>query len=124
MPGQTKADHRAQHPTYVPQDVSLAFDRSITCGIFERSKATGSTFMACLKCKNMVCAWCSWSDVDPHLVIFDGATTTQGFYLQRPSFANARRDGLPDGALPGHVQMRSEEQARYLMNDVLGVSSA
>ena len=49
MPGQTKADHRAQHPTYVPEDVSLAFHRSITCGICERSKAPGSTFMACLR---------------------------------------------------------------------------
>ena len=77
--------------------------------------------MACLKCKKMVCAWCSWSDVDPHLVVFDGATITQGLYLQRPNFANARRDGLPDGALPGHVQIRSEEQARYRMNDVLGI---
>jgi len=57
-------------------------------------------------------------------VFFDGATNTQGFYLQRPNFANSRRDGLPDGALPGHVQVRSEEQARYRMNDVLGIDPA
>ena len=120
-PGQTKADYRALHPTFVPQDVALAFDRPIVCGICERSKIPCSTFVACLTCKRMVCAWCSWSDVDPHLVVFDGSPTTQGFNLQRPSFANAKRDGLPEGLLLGHVRMRSEEQAKYRMNDVLGV---
>ena len=55
-PGQTKADYRGRYPTYVPQVMVLAFDRPITCGICEKSKAPCSTFMACLKCKRMVCA--------------------------------------------------------------------
>ena len=56
--------------------------------------------------------------------IFDGSPLTQGFYLKRQNFASSKRDGLPDGALPGHVETRSEEQARYRMNDVLGIDPA
>ena len=69
----------------------------------------------------MVCAWCSWADVDPHMVMFDGSPTGLGFFLKRPRYTNAKRDGLPDGALPGHVEIRSAEQVKYRMNDVLGI---